>query len=267
MNAYKRLSFQSLEDYRAFQAREEPMLGSIWQWQQALPDGAIPGVCDLCVIPTAFQVDRGEHWQGASCACGMPACERAVVAVLRDDAAKDVYHVGHHSILRTWLSARQQVTSSQHIEGAAPGEMRQGIRCESLTSLSFPSCSFDAVIATEVLEHIPDHRQALREVARVLRPGGRAILTFPWAGATGERYAHIERARVLPCGTIEHLLPPEYHGDPARPEEGILCFRVYGWRILDELREAGFRSATAEILFAPLHGQFTLHNPVIVGVR
>jgi SAM-dependent methyltransferase len=39
--------------------------------------------------------------------------------------------------------------------------------------------SFDAVIAFDVLEHVPDYRQALVEVHRILSPGGFAIFTVP----------------------------------------------------------------------------------------
>jgi SAM-dependent methyltransferase len=39
--------------------------------------------------------------------------------------------------------------------------------------------SFDLVISCETVEHVPDPRQALREMARVLTPGGRLLLTAP----------------------------------------------------------------------------------------
>ena len=39
--------------------------------------------------------------------------------------------------------------------------------------------SFDAVICNHVLEHVPDDRQAMREILRVLKPGGWAIIGVP----------------------------------------------------------------------------------------
>ena len=45
--------------------------------------------------------------------------------------------------------------------------------------LPFPAGSFFQVICSEVLEHLPEDRQALREIASVLKPGGSLILTFP----------------------------------------------------------------------------------------
>jgi SAM-dependent methyltransferase len=47
--------------------------------------------------------------------------------------------------------------------------------------LPFPDASFDAVLCTEVLEHIPDPAETLREIHRVLKPGARLLLTIPWS--------------------------------------------------------------------------------------
>jgi ubiquinone/menaquinone biosynthesis C-methylase UbiE len=44
--------------------------------------------------------------------------------------------------------------------------------------------SFDAVLCTEVLEHVPDPVAALRELARLARPGGWLILTAPFCSLT-----------------------------------------------------------------------------------
>jgi SAM-dependent methyltransferase len=45
--------------------------------------------------------------------------------------------------------------------------------------LPFPDASFDRVICSEVLEHIPGDREAMGELARVLRPGGTMAVTVP----------------------------------------------------------------------------------------
>lgn len=49
----------------------------------------------------------------------------------------------------------------------------------SALDLPFEDASFDRVIAAEVMEHIGDDRAALRELARVVRPGGVLAVTVP----------------------------------------------------------------------------------------
>jgi|SRR4051812_5053651 len=55
------------------------------------------------------------------------------------------------------------------------GIVRKGDIC----ALPFGGGCFDAVLATDVLEHVDDDAAAAREIARVLAPGGRALITVP----------------------------------------------------------------------------------------
>ena len=59
--------------------------------------------------------------------------------------------------------------------------------CASATVLPFADNAFDVIVALDVIEHIADDKAALREIARVLVPGGHAFLTVPayrslWSG-------------------------------------------------------------------------------------
>jgi SAM-dependent methyltransferase len=49
----------------------------------------------------------------------------------------------------------------------------------NVLSLPFADNSFDFVIASEILEHVPADTAAMSEIARVLKPGGTAITTVP----------------------------------------------------------------------------------------
>lgn len=49
-----------------------------------------------------------------------------------------------------------------------------------IQAMPFADNSFDVVLCNHVLEHVPNDRQALREIHRVLRPGGFAILQVPF---------------------------------------------------------------------------------------
>ena len=120
------------------------------------------------------------------------------------------------------------------------------IRFEDVTRLSMESASLDAVVSFDVLEHVPDYRAALSEFARVLRPGGRLVLTAPFIADLEET---LVRARIDAAGEVEHLLEPEYHGDPVAG--GILCFYHFGWDLTDAARAAGFSDARMRLPWAP----------------
>ena len=50
-----------------------------------------------------------------------------------------------------------------------------------ISAIPEPNQAFDAILCAEVLEHVPDPTFALDEFARLLKPGGRLILTAPFA--------------------------------------------------------------------------------------
>lgn len=56
---------------------------------------------------------------------------------------------------------------------------RLSLKVTDMTSLPFPSRSIDLLIASEVLEHLPEPRATLAEIKRVLVPGGSLALTIP----------------------------------------------------------------------------------------
>jgi SAM-dependent methyltransferase len=76
------------------------------------------------------------------------------------------------STTRRWLGAIRQAGQSP------PGTLGTAVRAD-LRALPFPDAYFDRVIASEVLEHIHDDVTAMAELSRVLRPGGRAVVTVP----------------------------------------------------------------------------------------
>jgi SAM-dependent methyltransferase len=67
-------------------------------------------------------------------------------------------------------------------------------------ALPFPDASFDAVVVCLVFEHIPDHSPAIREIARVLEPGGRFLffLNHPLLQAPNSGWV------------IDHVLEEQY---------------------------------------------------------
>lgn len=65
------------------------------------------------------------------------------------------------------------------------------LETQDARSLEYPDASFDRIFSISVLEHIPGDgdAQAMREIARVLRPGGCVALTVPFrAGGLADEY-------------------------------------------------------------------------------
>ena len=78
--------------------------------------------------------------------------------------------------------------------------------------LPFPDGSFDLAICTEVLEHLFAPQRALAEIRRVLRPGGRVIVTVPNLAHWRNRLDLALFGRWNPRG--DHLSPVEPWRDP-----------------------------------------------------
>jgi ubiquinone/menaquinone biosynthesis C-methylase UbiE len=80
-------------------------------------------------------------------------------------------------------------------------------------TLPFPDATFDLVLAIEVLEHLPDPRRALRELARVARPGCTVLLTVPseplWRGLNLLRAKYVRHLGNTP-GHIQHWSPKAF---------------------------------------------------------
>ena len=67
------------------------------------------------------------------------------------------------------------------------------VLCGSGYELPFPDGKFALVSLFDTLEHIPEEVQALREVRRVLKPGGRVLISVPayqWLWSQNDRIAH-----------------------------------------------------------------------------
>jgi SAM-dependent methyltransferase len=67
-------------------------------------------------------------------------------------------------------------------ERVAEGVKRLGRRClicAASEHLPFPDGVFDLVLSNEVIEHVQDDRETLKEMARVTRPGGRIVIFCP----------------------------------------------------------------------------------------
>jgi len=83
----------------------------------------------------------------------------------------------------------------------APDHPATAVQGDAL-ALPFPDGTFDRVIASEVLEHIPDDLAAMRELSRVLRPGGTMAVTVPRCGPEAINWALSDEYHDTPGGHV-----------------------------------------------------------------
>jgi SAM-dependent methyltransferase len=86
------------------------------------------------------------------------------------------------------------------LDWPAGGQAAPDVRGDALR-LPFRDAVVDVVVCSEALEHLPDPFGALSELSRVLKPGGRALLTVPFA--IGLHEAPRDFFRYTPYGLRE----------------------------------------------------------------
>jgi hypothetical protein len=181
--------------------------------------------CPLCgSAARSFEPHRGRP--DAKCVhCGSLERHRALWLWLRPrlPSGADVLHVAPEPGLAACVQQLPVEYVSTDLMSA------HAMRHDDLTALPDPDGSFDVVICNHVLEHIPDDRAAMREVRRVLRPGGFAVLQHPIFARshTLEDPAIVsEEERLRVYGQEDHV-------------------RRYGWDFVERLRDEGFEEIEA----------------------
>lgn len=168
---------------------------------------------------------------GGCYACRSTDRERLVYAYLKHETdffnAPDraILHIAPEHFIQTEilkLNFTNYVCGDYFTEGYAYADF---VRHMDVTDLPSDDAQFDWVICNHVLEHVEDDRKAMRELFRVLKPGGRAILQVPYAvdlETTFEDSTIISHEeRTARYGQFDHV-------------------RLYGADYPDRLREAGF---------------------------
>jgi SAM-dependent methyltransferase len=100
-----------------------------------------------------------------------------------------------------------------------------------ICALPFAPQSFDVVLCSMVLEHIADDMQAMRELRKVLKPGGKALITVPIRQGT----TYEDDAIVSPQDREKHFGQNDH-------------VRFYGMDIVDRLRCAGFKVKVTDVM-------------------
>jgi SAM-dependent methyltransferase len=106
----------------------------------------------------------------------------------------------------------------------------------SVTHLPFAADSVDLLLCYHVLEHVPDDRAAMHEIARVLRPGGRALVQVPFrpSRATDEDPGAPEEERIARFGQADHVRSYGADFETRLAEAGLTGPRIHPVDVLGE---------------------------------
>lgn len=168
--------------------------------------------------------------------CGSNDRERLIHAFLQRSGILDrigtmrVLHVAPEIILREFFQRRAKPRSYVIGDKTMPGyQYPPEVVDLDVQHLSFPDNSFDLILCNHVLEHVPDDHAAMRELYRVLAPGGVAVLQVPYAWRLAETDEDPSvtdpKAREARFGQFDHV-------------------RMYGADYATRLAHAGFAVET-----------------------
>lgn len=271
----------TLEDFQVYWALNAKAIAWRREEERAVGQNKQPfeGTCSICGKPVQFKSMDNifVNLDGAAypvlredlicCACSFNSRLRATVHILEQllDPDAQIYMTEQVTPLFKLMRERHRgnVMGSEYLGDVVPlGGSKDGIRNEDVTSLTFEDASFDAVCTCDVLEHVFDYRKAFLELARVLKSSGWLILSAPFLHHQDTEV----RARLGEDGSIEHLMPPEYHADPLS-SEGCLCVYHFGWDILLELKKAGFSWAGVVAYWSKEFGYMGLGEQIFIIAR
>jgi SAM-dependent methyltransferase len=172
------------------------------------------GYCPICESDTRFEASQEKLRDFYVCVrCRTIPRQRAVVEVLNLVEPQWKRKTVHESspCIDFFGKHCSGYTYSYYFKGVPLGSRKDGVLCENLESLTFGESTFDVFVTQDVLEHVFDPAQAMREIARVLKPNGVHVFTAP---KNKRLLLSRQRARLLADGSVEHLLPEKYHGSP-----------------------------------------------------
>ena len=173
-----------------------------------------PGYCHCCRDQTFFE-QTGE-WlrdQYLCQKCGSIPRQRNIQHVLdRFFPDWETTRIHESSPSNDFVSRHcSDYSHSQFFEGIQRGLHVSGVQNQDLEQLTFSDSTFDLFITQDVFEHVFNPDIALREIMRVVKPGGSHVFTAPKHRGLKRSF---RRAQLSPSGEVTNLHPPMLHGNP-----------------------------------------------------
>lgn len=113
------------------------------------------------------------------------------------------------------------------------GQPRVDCKLMDASALQFPDRSADLVSMVRVLHHLPDPTAELRELHRILRPGGYAVVEVANGAHAVNRLRYLARGQSIP------RCPVDIRATPAREGGGIPFVNHHPATVVRQLRAAG----------------------------
>lgn len=210
--------------------------------------------CNVCGVETEFKIDdKATLLREAVCSfCGASIRVSDIAGIIQKEisiAKKQMQNGANENLCILNLCSQGKVHElyktfsgyrcGEYFDGVASGDYLDGIMCIDLQNIPFEDNYFDFVITEDVLEHVWDVTRALKEINRVLKPGGKHIFTVP-----------VHENIVTMSRKYNQL--EVFHGDPLRPE-GAKVFTDFGRDIASFVDKFGMKTT--------MHTLHRFHEP------
>jgi sulfatase maturation enzyme AslB (radical SAM superfamily) len=157
-----------------------------------------------------------------------------------DQQEVSIYDTDSTSSISRYLESKKQYITSDYVPGVPSGtQLADRHYCQDLSNLSFADCSFHVVLSSDVMEHVRLYKNALREVFRVLKPGGTFIFNVPFISRMDDHETYVDIVDPEDPDKDSPIRPSVYHGDTLS-ETGSLLYRIYGKKLFRDLEDVGF---------------------------
>ncbi len=187
-------------------------------------------VCPICKFKARKFLSAGLYVKRAGSKC--PSCHSVerhrhlwlfLTKYFEEENPQSILHFAPENCLQNELNKKAGInyyTSDYNPAGKSDFHF-------DIQNIDSKDNSYDLIICSHVLEHIPDDRKAIKELYRVLNPGSLVLLQVPiWPSEAHPTYENPlitdPRDRIIHFGQYDHL-------------------RIYGLDIIKRIEEAGFK--------------------------